>query len=76
MHGSPERLAETVRAADVVVVRWGSPRDTTDQAVRGRRCIVPWNQDGLFVRRGELVIGPGAGNPGLAGERGEQARLS
>ena len=38
--GSTEGLKETIAKADVLLMRWGSPNDPADNALRGRRCTI------------------------------------
>jgi hypothetical protein len=59
MHGSVEALSHTIRQADVVFVRWGGPAAGDDQAVRGRRCRIGWNDDGGFALAGSTRLTDG-----------------
>lgn len=55
--GSTEALAETIDAADVLLMRWGSLTDSEDTRLRGRRCTL-FNPE-RFRLQSELPLADG-----------------
>ncbi len=57
--GSLEQLEATIAAADIVIMRYGTPDDPDDSALRGRRCIVFWPQAHRWQQIGSLGLEDG-----------------
>ena len=55
--GSTEGLKETIAKADVLLMRWGSPNDPADNALRGRRCTIFDERDFRLREEFPLVDG-------------------
>ena len=46
-------------SADIVIMRYGTPDDPNDNALRGRRCIVFWPQEHRWQHIGSLGLADG-----------------
>ena len=56
---SLDGIEGTIADSDVVVMRYGSPNDPADTALRGRRCIVFWKQQRHWLRLRDLPLSDG-----------------
>jgi len=56
---TPMQVERILAKADVVLMRYGTPSEGSDRAVRGRRCSVFWRQAENFVLGGSDAIGDG-----------------
>jgi len=56
---TPMQVERILADADVVLMRYGTPSEGSDRAVRGRRCSVFWRQAENFVLGGSDAIGDG-----------------
>jgi hypothetical protein len=59
MFGSLNDIEATISAADVVIMRYGSPTDPEDTALRGRRCLVFWSQARYWQHIGSVALEDG-----------------
>jgi|GEM_PF-1643181 len=56
---SLDGIEKTIGGADVVVMRYGSPDNPKDTALRGRRCIVFWQQQRYWLHLGDVPLSDG-----------------
>jgi hypothetical protein len=56
---SLDGIEETIAGSDVVLMRYGSPNDPNDTALRGRRCIVFWQQQRHWLHLGDVTLSDG-----------------
>jgi len=56
---SIDGIEETIANSDVVIMRYGSPDDPSDTALRGRRCIIFWQQQRHWLHMGDVALNDG-----------------
>jgi len=56
---SIDGIEETIANSDVVLMRFGSPDDPGDTALRGRRCIIFWQQQRHWLHLGDVPLNDG-----------------
>jgi len=56
MFESLEGIEATIDAADVVVMRYGTPDGARDSSLRGRRCLVFWSQQHNWRHTGTIDL--------------------
>jgi hypothetical protein len=53
---SIDGIESTIANSDVVIMRYGSPDDPGDTALRGRRCIIFWQQQRHWLHLGDVSL--------------------
>ncbi|MBJ96242.1 MAG: hypothetical protein CMP23_17410 [Rickettsiales bacterium] len=56
---SLQGIEQTIAQSDVVIMRFGNPSDPSDTALRGRRCIIFWQQQQDWRHLGDVDLADG-----------------